>query len=114
VLPSVRPEVTAPAALLRRYRDIVHVPRPLLALLLVASAAALALKRPSPREVLLFAGSGLAQIVGTAASAGFGIRYLLPAVPLLAIGGAVALGNLLARQTLTAERPPHRVTSAAL
>jgi Dolichyl-phosphate-mannose-protein mannosyltransferase len=90
-LPAVHPRVRSPATLVRAYRRVIHVPRPLLALLALASLAALALRVPIRREVLLLSGSGLALIVGTAATAGFGLRYLLPAVPLLAIGGTLAL-----------------------
>jgi hypothetical protein len=74
----------------RAYRSIVHVPRPVIALLALASLLGLAVRIPSRREVLLLSGSGLSMIVGVAATAGFGIRYLLPAVPLLALGGTLA------------------------
>jgi hypothetical protein len=95
-LPSVHPQVRAPASLVRAYRGVIHVPRPVIALLALASLAALALRLPARREVLLLSGSGLALIVGVAATAGFGIRYLLPAVPLLALGGSVATRDLVA------------------
>jgi hypothetical protein len=45
--------------------------------------------------VLFLSGSGLLLILGTAATAGFGLRYLLPAVPLLALGGSLALRDLI-------------------
>jgi hypothetical protein len=69
----------------------VHVPRPLLALLVIVALVAVALRTPARREVLLLTGSGLALLLGTAATAGFGFRYLLPAVPLLAVGGVIAV-----------------------
>jgi hypothetical protein len=97
-LPAVHPRVESPATLTRAYRRVIHVPRPVLALLALASLAALALRVPMRREVLLLSGSGLALIVGTSATAGFGLRYLLPAVPLLAIGGTLALRDLWTRQ----------------
>jgi hypothetical protein len=97
VLPHVHPSVNPPAGILRSYRNVVHVPRPVLALLVVAALAALLLRTPSRREILLFAGSGVLVIIGTSGTAGFGLRYLLPAVPLLAIGGAVALNDLKER-----------------
>jgi 4-amino-4-deoxy-L-arabinose transferase-like glycosyltransferase len=97
VLPHVHPSVAAPAGLLRSYRSIVHVPRPVVALLALASLAGLVLRTTWRRETLLFAGSGLLLIIGTSATAGFGLRYLLPAVPLLAVGGVVALRDLLSR-----------------
>lgn len=90
-LPAVDPRVQSPATLVRAYRRVIHVPRPVLALLALASLAALALRVRMRREVFLLSGSGLALIVGTAATAGFGLRYLLPAVPLLAIGGTLAI-----------------------
>ncbi len=99
VLPGVHPAVRSPAGVVRSYRDVIHVPRPLLALLSLASLLALGFRVAARREVLLLAGSAIALVVGAAASAGFGIRYLLPAVPLLAIGGSLAGWDLLARRT---------------
>jgi hypothetical protein len=49
---------------------------------------------PKRREVALFSGSALMLLLGTAASAGFGLRYLLPAVSLLAVGGTLAMHSL--------------------
>ena len=86
----------SPAGAVRSYRSAIHVPRPLLALLALASMAALVLRTTARREVLLLAGSGLALVLGTAATAGFGLRYLLPSVPLLAVGGTLALRDLAA------------------
>jgi hypothetical protein len=40
----------------------------------------------------------MALMVGTAATASFGIRYLLPAVPLMAIGGFLAAWDLFSRR----------------
>jgi hypothetical protein len=94
VLPSVHPAVRAPAGLVRAYRALVHAPRPVLALLALASLAALILRLRARRELLLLAGAGLALVIGAAATAGFGLRYMLPAVPLLGIGGSLALGDL--------------------
>ena len=96
-LPGLKPQVRAPASLVRAYRRLIHVPRVLLALLAVASVLAFALARRWRREIFLFSGGGLLLLLGTAATAGFGIRYLLPAVPLLAIGGSLALAELAAR-----------------
>jgi hypothetical protein len=95
-LPSAQLQVRAPASVVRDYRGAIHVPRPVIALLALASLVALALRLPARREVFLLSGSGLALIVGVAATAGFGIRYLLPAVPLLAAGGALATRDLIA------------------
>jgi hypothetical protein len=95
VLPGVRPTVQSPAGFVRSYRDAVHVPRPLLALLVIISALALGLRVGARREILLLMGSGMALVIGTAATASFGIRYLVPAVPLMAIGGFLAIWDLL-------------------
>jgi Dolichyl-phosphate-mannose-protein mannosyltransferase len=96
-LPGLHPVVRSPSALVRRYRSIVHVPRPLLALLALAAVLALLTRVPARREILLLAGTGLCLLLGTAATGGFALRYLVPAVPLLAIGGAVAVAQLAAR-----------------
>jgi Dolichyl-phosphate-mannose-protein mannosyltransferase len=100
-LPSLHPRVRSPASVVRAYRSVIHVPRPVIALLALCSLAALALRLPARREVLLLSGSGLILIVGVAASAGFGIRYLLPAVPFFALGGTLAGRDLVeyARRT---------------
>src|SRR5437763_358522 len=79
-LPGVHPSVRSPASVVRSYRDVVHVPRPVLALLALAALIGLAIRVAARQEVLLFAGSALALVIGAAATAGFGIRYLLPAV----------------------------------
>ncbi len=98
-LPGLRLAVRSPAGLVRAYRAVVHVPRPVLALLALAAALALVLRVPARREILLFAGSAVLLLLGTAATGGFGLRYLLPAVPLLAIGGGIAVAQLLARRS---------------
>ncbi len=96
-LPGLRVRVHAPAGLVRAYRRLVHVPRLLLGLLALAIVAALAARVPGRREIFLFGGGGLLLLLGTAATGGFGIRYLLPAVPLLAVGGSLALAALASR-----------------
>jgi hypothetical protein len=96
VIPSVHPTVQSPAGFVRAYRGVIHVPRPALALLALAALIALALRLPARREVLLFGGAGLMLVLGTSATGGFGLRYLLPAVPLLAIGGGLAGRDLAA------------------
>jgi hypothetical protein len=90
VIPHVRPRVQAPASFVRDYRVIVHVPRPALALLAIAALAGVVLRLPSRRETLLFSGTALLLLIGTSTTAGFALRYLLPTVPLLAIGGGLA------------------------
>ena len=46
-------------------------------------------------EIMLFSGSGLAMLLGSSATADFSIRYLVPSVPLLVIGGTLGLAYLL-------------------
>ena len=94
-LPGLKPSVRAPAGLVRAYRSVVHVPRPVLALLALAAVLAVCLRVPARREVFLLVGSALVILLGTAATGGFALRYLLPAVPLLAIGGSIAVAQLL-------------------
>ena len=96
-LPSLHLAVRSPSGVVRAYRSAVHVPRPVLALLVLAAIVALVLRTPWRREILLLSGSGLGLIVGAAASAGFGLRYLEPSVPLIAIGGTLAAFDLWAR-----------------
>ncbi len=95
-LPGLRLRVRSPAGFVRAYRGVVHVPRPVLALLALAALAAVCLRVPGRREIFLIAGGAVMILLGTAATGGFALRYLLPAVPLLAIGGSVALAQLLA------------------
>jgi hypothetical protein len=97
-LPGLRLHVRAPAAFVRAYRGVLHVPRPVLALLALASLLAVCLRVPGRREIFLIAGSALMVLLGTAATGGFALRYLLPAAPLLAIGGAIATAQLLERR----------------
>jgi hypothetical protein len=94
VVPAVHPRVGWPGNLLRSYRSIVHLPRPILALFVLASIASLLTRGQRRRETVLFTGSALTMILCTAATAGFGMRYLLPLVPLLTIGGALAVADL--------------------
>jgi hypothetical protein len=90
-LPGLQLSVRSPAGLVRWYRGIFHVPRPVLALLALAALLAVALRVASRPEIVLLAGTGVALLLGTAATGGFGLRYLIPAVPLLAIGGSLAV-----------------------
>jgi Dolichyl-phosphate-mannose-protein mannosyltransferase len=96
-LPGLRPTVRAPAGFVRSYRSVFHVPRAVLALLALIAVLAVLLRVPARREVFLLAGTALLVLLATAASAGFSLRYLMPAVPLLAIGGALAAAQLSVR-----------------
>lgn len=98
-LPGLKVRVRGVSKLVRAYRSVLHVPRPVLALLALAALLGLCLRVPSRREVWLFAGSGVILLLGTAATGGFGLRYLIPAVPLLAIGGVLAAADLRVRWT---------------
>ncbi len=104
--PGLRPAVRAPSGLVRAYRGIVHVPRPLLALLALATVLALLTRLPARREILLLAGTGLCLLLGTAATGGFALRYLIPAVPLLAVGGSLAVAQLAAARRTPAAHAP--------
>lgn len=95
-LPGLKLEVRAPAGFIRAYRSVIHVPRPILALLALISLLAVCLHVPARREVFLLSGSAVMLLLGTAASGGFGLRYLMPAVPLLATGGTLAAAQLVA------------------
>jgi hypothetical protein len=66
--------------------------------LALASVLAVCLRSGARREIFLLGGSALMLLLGTAATGGFGLRYLLPAVPLLATGGSLALAQLLERR----------------
>jgi hypothetical protein len=69
----------------------------------------LALRVVARREVLLFGGTALILLLGTAATGGFGLRYLLPTVPLLAIGGGLAGRDLAMALSWV---PTHRRSSS--
>jgi Dolichyl-phosphate-mannose-protein mannosyltransferase len=93
-LPGLHLSVRSPSGLVRWYRGIFHVPRPLLALLALAAVLAVLMRLPGRREILLLGGTGVCLLLGTAATGGFGLRYLIPAVPLLATGGALAMAQI--------------------
>lgn len=99
ILPGYVPRSRPPAAVARAYADVVHPPRPLLGVLVVATAVLLAavaltrgrLRSPHWPEAVLLTGMGLAMLIGTAATSAFVVRYLMPAVPLIVTGGTLAL-----------------------
>ncbi len=103
-LPGLKLKVQSPAGVVRSYRGVVHVPRPVLALLALAALLAVCLRVPARREIFLLAGCAVMILLGTAATGGFALRYLLPAVPLLAIGGGVAAAQLRERLMITRRR----------
>lgn len=108
-LPGVEPEVHAPARVARAYATVFRIPRPLLGLmvalplLLVPLAIMRQFERPRHLpEALAMALSAVAMLVGPAATSGFIVRYLVPVVPLIVCGGALALHDLLARRRVLA------------
>jgi hypothetical protein len=98
-LHSLKLSVRAPAPIVRAYRSVVHVPRPILGLLALAGVLGICLRIPARREVFLLVGSALIVLLATAATGGVSLRYLMPIVPLLAIGGSLATAQLLSRWT---------------
>ncbi len=100
--PSYVPHVRPPAGALRVLQPWLHAPRWLYGLLSLAALLALAIgltRRgrehvPRRREILLLSGSGLVMLLASAASTAFVVRYLIPALPLLAAGGVLALSDL--------------------
>lgn len=107
LLPGYRPPARVPAAALHAYGSVVTMPRPLLAVALLVAVAALVRRTRHRREVFLLAGSGTALMLGSVATVEFVARYLVPAIPLLALAGMVAAFDLL-RST----RSPLRATPA--
>ncbi|HWH44029.1 MAG TPA: phospholipid carrier-dependent glycosyltransferase [Thermoleophilaceae bacterium] len=100
-------EIDPPQSAVRAYLGVIHVPRPLMGLLALASLAAVTLtawrrirRRPSGHEhtpeVILMSGAGLLMLLA-AASVEFQLRYLIPSVPLLACGGTLAALDLWRR-----------------
>lgn len=98
--------------LMRRYEDGLHTPRWLLGPLAIAALVALLLAAfprrfliPHRREIFLLMGAPLAMLLASSATNGFVVRYLVPAVPLMLCGGALATNDLLALHTRTGIRP---------
>jgi hypothetical protein len=100
------------SAAARDYVRLVHAPRWLLALLALASLVAVALPGAAAarREVFLLTGSGVAMLIGAAATSEFVLRYLEPSVPLLVAGGGIA-GSAVAARVRAPGREPTAVAS---
>ena len=112
VQPRYKPSAGALAPALHRYQAIVHTPRWLLAIAALLSLAALATApvrrrraRSSSPEIALFSGAAVGMFLLSALGAEFILRYSVPAEPLLLIGGALTLRDLLPRG---AEHPVRR------
>ena len=109
--PGYVPRAGAPARTLAAYGRLLHTPRWLVGLLVLATLAALvacASARWRPvlrhrRASFLLVGSALALLVGSALTH-FEPRYLVPVVPLVLVGGGLAVWDL-ASAALRA-RPP--------
>ncbi|MFC5180007.1 hypothetical protein [Actinomadura harenae] len=85
---TARPRVVQPfARWIRAYQDLVFLPGPLLAALLLAALAGIVRRPRSPALLPLLA--GVALIVVPAATADFDHRYLIPAVPLLSLAAVL-------------------------
>ena len=110
---SYRPHARAPAGPLSAYASWVHTPRWLLAILTLASLLAVVLGLPRARAVSLLVGCALAMLVGSAATAGFALRYLLPTVPLLVGAGVLAGVDLLALARRRGRHPSSPATGGA-
>lgn len=100
--PDLRTHASAPAGALRSYASVVHTSRVLIALLTLAAVVAFAigLRRRDPRVHALFLvfGIGIGLLLGAAIGAGFALRYLIPAVPALAVMGGLAVEMLAPRR----------------
>ena len=87
---------------MRAYVDAAHTPRWLMGLCALAALLSLALAIPrrtrehmaGRRETFLLAGSALSILFMSVATSEFIVRYLLPEVPILVAGGALAARDL--------------------
>jgi hypothetical protein len=92
--PAYRLEIRPPARAIRTYVDIVHTDRLILGLMVLCAITGVALPRAeNRREIILLLGAGLSLLLGTAATAAFLLRYLIPAVPLIVASGTLALAS---------------------
>ncbi len=109
-VPGYEPEVAAPAGLARAYAGVVRFPRPLLVVLVALPVVALVLlrrrgRRGRPAEIALLSGSGVALIAGATLTSAFVVRYMVPALPLLVAGAALAAAELAALRRPAAGGP---------
>ena len=94
LLPRYGPPARPPAGVLHAYGSVVTMPRPLLAVALLVAIVALARRTRHRREIFLLAGTGTALMLGSVATVEFVARYLVPAIPLLALAGMLAAVDL--------------------
>ena len=99
--PGLRTHASAPCGLLRAYAGVVHTSRPLMALFALVGLAALILgggmRDPRRAAIFLALGIGVGILLGAALAAGFALRYLVPVVAELTIGGTLAVELLAGR-----------------
>jgi hypothetical protein len=114
-LAGYRRRTDGPQSELRAYWSVVHTPRVLLGILTLAGLLSLGFAAGSrrwrtlsmPAETLLLTGMGFLLLVGTIGTSAVNMRYVLPTVPLLALGGACALRSA-ALAAVDAKRGPLR------
>ena len=100
-----------PAEALNAYSRVFHIPRLLLAALLMSALAGVivpSLRRAVrfPAEVALLTGAAFCVLLGHAMTSDFAVRYLIPVVPLILAGGIPGSRWLLvAVRDLRASRP---------
>jgi hypothetical protein len=115
--PHYRQRIATPQSELRAYSRVFHTPRPLIGLLTLAGLLSLALAAVSrgwrrismPAETLLLTGMGFGVFLGAIVTSNMEVRYLIPVVPLLALGGAMSLVASTNGLRLTAGRIRHHV-----
>ena len=115
LVPGYEPRVRAGAGALRAWADVYAAPRGLLALLLAIALAGLAVRGAANRRpIVLLAGAALALLAGSVLTSEFIVRYLLPAVPLLAAAAALGGAELLAQMAHQRRRRGLDVTAQRL
>jgi hypothetical protein len=99
LFPHYRATVGFPGGLAGEYVRVVHTPRWLLAILILAAIGRVGLavatrgkvKAPHSRVIALFTVVAIAILFGTTATTLFRVRYLIPTVPLIVCAGALAV-----------------------
>lgn len=100
LFPRLAPRADTPSGALRSYGRVFHTSRILIALVTLASLAALVLgirrRDPLAPAIFLSLGIALAMLAGAALTATFALRYLVPCVAEFVVAGTLS-GVLLAR-----------------
>ena len=111
--PDYEQRLHPPARFLLRYQDVVHVSPVLLALLVFASVASVAVAAasrtvtlPHQAEVVFLVGTALTLSFAAVATVELTLRFLIPTLPLLVCGGALALVSLARAASATARVLP--------